>query len=138
MFNRMLVPYDGSMASETACALAIDLAEKYHSTVLVLTIGRPPEPALRFQMEPYLDEVRGHFRERFTVLGKRASAKGVKVRFDIRAGNAAEQIVRAVEENEIDLVIMGRRGKGEFQGWPLGTVSERVLTYASCAVLAIT
>lgn len=137
MFDKILIPYDGSMASEQAYALAIDLAEKYGSTVFVMTIARPPEPAVRFRAESYLAEVREYYKERFTALGRRAGAKGVKVRFEIRVGHPAELIVHVIRESEIDLVIVGRRGRSIVQGWPLGTVSERILTHANCAVLAV-
>jgi nucleotide-binding universal stress UspA family protein len=137
MFSKILIPYDGSLASEEAYALAVELAEKYHSAIFVMVIARPPEPAIHFQANAYLDEVREHYKERFAGMGRRAGMKAVKVRFDIRIGHPAEEIVRAAQQDKIDLVIIGRRGKAAVQGRPLGTVSERVLTYANCAVLAV-
>lgn len=137
MFNKILVPYDGSMASEQAYALALELAVKYHSAVLVLVIARPPEPAIGIETNGYLEAVREHYKDRIAAMTRRAHTKELEVRVDIRVGHPAEQIVHTAQEDDVDLIIMGRRGKSAVRGWPLGSVSERVLTYANCAVLAV-
>lgn len=137
MFNKILVPFDGSMAAEQAYALAVELAEKYRATLFVLLIARPPEPMVGTHANAYLNAVREHYKERFAALGRRAGMKDLKVHFDVRIGQPAELILDAAGQNDVDLIIMGRRGKTAVRGWPLGTVSERVLTYANCAVLAV-
>jgi nucleotide-binding universal stress UspA family protein len=135
MFDKILVPYDGSMASEEAFALALELAGKYQSALIVLSVARPPEPAT--SPGPTPDAVRAHYKERFGVMTRRAEAKAVKVRFDVAVGQPAEEIVDLVEKDDIDLIVMGRRGKNMLQRWHLGTVSDRVLAYAHCAVLVV-
>ena len=137
MFNKILVAFDGSMASEEAYALAVDFAERYRSTLFVLLIARPPEPMIDTHANAYLQAVRERYKARFAALGRRAGMKDIKVHFDVRIGQPAEQIIATAGENDVDLIIMGRRGKTAVRGWPFGTVSERVLTYANCAVLAV-
>jgi nucleotide-binding universal stress UspA family protein len=45
--------------------------------------------------------------------------------------------VIAAEREKVQLIIMGRRGKTMFKRWMLGSISERVLRYAHCAVLLV-
>lgn len=137
MFSKILVPFDTSMASEEAYALAVELAEKYRAALFVLMIARPPEPMIGAQAAVDVHAVREHYKERFSALARRAGVKDVKVHFDVRTGQPAEQIVDAAGQNDVDLIVMGRRGKTAVRGWPLGAVSERVLAYASCAVLVV-
>jgi nucleotide-binding universal stress UspA family protein len=57
--------------------------------------------------------------------------------FRIKAGHPAEQIVRAAEEQHIDLILLGHRGHGVFERWLLGSVSRAVIAYASCVVMIV-
>ncbi len=55
----------------------------------------------------------------------------------IRRGSAAEEIVHAAEELRANLIVMGSRGWGAMRSVFLGSVSERVLHSARCAVLVV-
>jgi nucleotide-binding universal stress UspA family protein len=49
-FRRMLIGYDGSPQSEKAVEIAFSLAQCIDSTVLVLAVARPPEPATSVEL----------------------------------------------------------------------------------------
>jgi len=53
----------------------------------------------------------------------------------VRAGAPADQIVRAADELEADLIVIGGRGKGAMEAIVLGSVAYRVLHHAPCPVL---
>lgn len=53
----------------------------------------------------------------------------------VRAGMPADQIVRAADELEADLIVIGGRGKGAMEAIVLGSVAYRVLHHAPCPVL---
>ena len=53
----------------------------------------------------------------------------------VRAGGPADQIVRAADELDVDLVVIGGRGKGAMEAIVLGSVAYRVLHHAPCPVL---
>jgi nucleotide-binding universal stress UspA family protein len=84
-----------------------------------------------------IDVATAHFEEAFAVLAKRAGTRGVTLRTDIEVGHPAEQIVVAAEREKVQLIVMGKRGKTTFKRWMLGSISERVLRYAHCAVLVV-
>jgi len=53
----------------------------------------------------------------------------------VAEGHAAEQIIRAVREREIDLVVLGSHGKGMLERLLIGSTSSKVLAGAPCSVL---
>jgi nucleotide-binding universal stress UspA family protein len=53
------------------------------------------------------------------------------------AGHAGNQILKAIDSNGIDLVVVGARRQGAVRRLLLGSVSEFVLTHAPCSVLVV-
>ena len=53
----------------------------------------------------------------------------------VRGGAPADQIVRAADELDVDLIVIGGRGKGAMEAIVLGSVAYRVLHHAPCPVL---
>ena len=53
----------------------------------------------------------------------------------VRGGAPADQIIRAADEFEADLIVVGGRGKGAIEAIVLGSVAYRVLHHAPCPVL---
>jgi nucleotide-binding universal stress UspA family protein len=63
--------------------------------------------------------------------------RGAAPRVDtiVRSGEPADQIIRAADELEADLIVIGGRGKGAVEAILLGSVAYRVLHHAPCPVL---
>ncbi len=59
----------------------------------------------------------------------------VRVVTQIRAGTPADQIIRAADELDVDLIVVGGRGRGAVQAILLGSVAYRVMHHATCPVL---
>lgn len=58
-----------------------------------------------------------------------------KIRVIFRNGRPARAILKTIEEQNIDMVIMGSRGLSEVKGMLLGSVSQRVASAAPCTVV---
>jgi nucleotide-binding universal stress UspA family protein len=52
-------------------------------------------------------------------------------------GDAATEIIKYIQENEIDMVVCGSRGLSAVSGWLLGSVSRKLVHYAGCSVLIV-
>ena len=63
------------------------------------------------------------------------SASGLKVESLVRWGNPAEEILSLAHEEQVDLVVIGAKGTGDPERFPLGSVSQKVMKYADCSVL---
>jgi nucleotide-binding universal stress UspA family protein len=137
LFKKIMVAYDGSAQAEAAFAHALELAARFGADLLILSVIRPAEPAMRVHPDGAVAEARAYFEERFSKLRLEAASKGVSLASEIASGHPAEEIVRAAEREHADLIVMGRRGKSLFERWKLGSISERVLRYAHCPVLAV-
>lgn len=53
-------------------------------------------------------------------------AGGVVKRTDVLIGAAAQQIAHYAEDEDIDMIVMGRRGLGDLGGMLMGSVSHKV------------
>lgn len=106
------------------------------ASVLIFAVARPPEPPTSVELEAVLDDAREHYEQGFQAIRNRA-AEEIDLATAIGVGHPAEQIVHKAETENIDLIILGRRGVSRFEKWLLGSISERVLRYAHCPVMVV-
>ena len=55
----------------------------------------------------------------------------------IRSGEAAQEIVKAAKELDVDLIVMATHGRTGIEHFLLGSVAERVVRTATCPVLTV-
>jgi nucleotide-binding universal stress UspA family protein len=55
----------------------------------------------------------------------------------IRVGQPARTIVHVAEQLEVDCIVMGSRGLGDFEGLLLGSVSHKVASLAKCTCVTV-
>ena len=151
MFDRILVPLDGSEYSLKALKLAVQIAKSHDSKKLALiNVYSVTVPAYGFSelgglgmnaevYQAMLDAGRDNSAKTVGDGKNLAIAQGISAElietFSIE-GHAVEEIVRTAKENEFDLIVMGHRGKGRFETL-LGSVSHGVTSHAPCPVLVV-
>jgi nucleotide-binding universal stress UspA family protein len=69
--------------------------------------------------------------------GKRLREDGWSGEALVRNGNPVDEILRIAEEIDADLIVLGSHGIGMAKRFLLGSVSDRVLEYATCSVLIV-
>ena len=94
------------------------------------------------RIAPYLasqlDEFNHKDEKRLSMLASRLNMKGkADVVFDIRYGSPFSEIMRAAEEDESDLLVLGSQGRGFISELFLGSVSHNIARHAKCSVLII-
>ncbi len=136
-FRKIMVGYDGSPQADKASEVAFSLARSVDCKVLVFAVARPPEPATRVEVEAMLEDAEEHFEENFKKLRKRAEEFDVDLETAIAVGHPIEQIVHRAETDNIDLIVLGRRGMSRFEKMLVGSTSEKVLRYAHCPVMVV-
>jgi nucleotide-binding universal stress UspA family protein len=62
---------------------------------------------------------------------------GVRFQVEVRIGEAARAILEYAQEQNVDLIILGRQGRGTLTQWLLGNVSSKVAHKARCPVLVV-
>ncbi len=148
------VATDGSDAADRAIDFAADLASKFSvdlvlthvisASTLATTSAGPGRP-LAHQRAPIrveygsVPEVLTNTANDLAAKAKgRAEARGAQhVYTEVRAGEPAEVILSVAKEREADVIVLGKRGQGRLAGLLLGSISQKVVTQARCAVIVI-
>ena len=157
LITKILVGVDGSENSEKALDYALEIAEKFSSSVMILNVFQPP-PELGYQpnmlqqtsMSGYPQDSIGYppnmafikdlRNVHETVLSKvteRATKlkPALEITAELKEGDAASQIVETAANGQFDLIVVGHRGGSKINELFLGSTSERVAHQAKCPVL---
>ncbi|PCR91505.1 universal stress protein [Natrinema ejinorense] len=139
MYDRILVPTDGSREVERALEYAFDLAERHDATVRALYVvnaagygGLPMETALEGVSDALREEGRSAIRR-----VEELAPDDVTVETQVLEGTPSQVIVREADPSACDLVVMGTHGRGGIDRLLLGSVTERVVRRASVPVLTV-
>ena len=136
MFKQILLATDGSPVVERQILYAEHLARVEPAEIVVLHAYAPPEHYANYAgYEQLLEQYRVVAQAVVDEAVNELRDDGVTARGEVRHGSAAEAILGAVADNDIDLVVLGRGG-GSLQEL-LGGVSAQVLRHARCPVLLI-
>jgi nucleotide-binding universal stress UspA family protein len=139
MYRRILVPLDGSELAETAIPHAELLASATGAELELVRVT-----LLRFVQTPdgrgYVVQEDGDREEAEEYLQgwqQRLSGRGIKVGWQVRGGNVAEEIVELATGTKVDLIVMSTHGRTGARLWAYGSVAEKVLRAAPCSVLVV-
>jgi nucleotide-binding universal stress UspA family protein len=76
--------------------------------------------------------------EKLKTARQRAEALGVSdVRLESETGDVAQSIIEAARRDEVDMIVLGKRGLGRLSGLLLGSVSQKLVSVAPCAVIVV-
>lgn len=144
MFERILVPLDGSELAEQALPLATRLAQAGDGNLLLMRsviVGMLITPIGFDQDMSYRDWEHSHRRREATAYLKAIQASGrlkdVSTRFMTLDGEPASTIVDLAADDNYDLIVMTTNGERGVTRWVFGSVTERVLRNATCPVLVL-
>lgn len=147
MYDKILVPTDGSSTAEAAFEHAIELARQYDAEILALyvvdtdamSITLGPEQVDRVMTGQF--EGMGEVKEEAEAALERVEAiadeRRVECDTEIRAGTPHKKIGDCIDDSDIDVVVMGSHGRGGLKRRIMGSVTERVLRSTTVPVLVI-
>jgi nucleotide-binding universal stress UspA family protein len=139
MFEKILVPLDGSELAATILPQVEDLAKSQKSEITLLTVSNIPGTAIMAEagaaiIDPILRWRKSTAEEYLTETTKTLTARGLKVSWVYLEGVPAREIIRYADEARCDLIAMATHGRGEV-AWVLGSVAEQVVSHATVPVL---
>lgn len=140
MYDRILVPTDGSVYAEAAAERALELAGTVDAEVFAISVvetgpfGSVRLPGDSASAEEAFTERAETFVAR---IAERARDRGVDVTTEVREGIAVQEILECVAEIDADLVVMGTRGRGGVGQLLLGSVTEDVTRHGDVDVLVV-
>ena len=142
----ILVPTDFSHPSNKALGEAIDIASQYKAKIHLIHVipqdldymCSPDYCVEAGSMRQIEEKARpGALQSLQKQLQKFPEAVGLEVIMEIRAGNPADEILKAQIENEIDLIVMAPLGRTGIAQFLLGSVTNNVVRGVRCLVLLV-
>ncbi len=147
MIEKILVAVDGSENSNRALDFALDLAEKYRASVLVLNVfqlppsTRVPEDAMTAFPSTLIvpkDFQKIHEEILTKALARAREVKpNVTVESKLREGEPALEIVDEAKTGGFGVVVVGHKGMGRVREIFMGNISEKVAHLAPCPVIIV-
>ena len=139
MDERIIVPLDGSKVGESALPYVEDLVlklspgAKVEVTLLQVLRSEPVAPVsgegtvtIEYTKNQ-IEEAKKQATEYLDKTGESLGSKGAKVTARVEMGDAADEIVKAAEEINADLIAMSTHGRSGISRWAFGSVTDKVL-----------
>lgn len=147
MYQKILLPTDGSKFAEKAAEHAIWIASRSGAEIIVLNVietsslvGLPAEDLIVKIKEMLKEEGRRSLErisEMISQSEEESKTEDVKITLKTEEGSPADSILKTIENENIDLVVMGTSGKHGLDRFLLGSVTEKVVRSSECPVLAV-
>ena len=149
MYNKILLPTDGSRNSEKAIAHALTIAEFEDAEIIILNVVDSvyltglPEEDLITKSEMILEEESKKVISRVEKIireleeEKGSEAKDIKISARTIEGNAADVILKISEQEDIDLIVIASSGKHMLDRFLLGSVTEKTVRHTKVPILVI-
>jgi len=145
---KILIPLDGSRIGEAALPYVEELVSKLSPRVKVevtllqvvsllthyVVAGEAVAPITYTEKE--MEQIQQEARDYLNTVGEGISKKvGVKIKVEV--GNAAEEIIKAADEINVDLIAMSTHGRHGISRWAFGSVTDKVLRGGHKPVLLV-
>ncbi len=149
MFERILVPLDGSKMGETALTHVQHLLSKMGpdvktEVVLLQVISSLSHYVIAGEASvqvPYtekeIEQIKRKVRNYLNKTGETLKAQGVTVKAKVATGKPADEIVKAAEELKADLIAMSTHGRSGLSRLTFGSVTDKVLRTGTVPVLVV-
>jgi len=154
LFEKILVPLDGSEHSLKALEIAIQIAKKFDGKITLIhvysvtirpvimpeptTLTPPMIPAMTpAEVSKAVEATRKAGASILTDGEQKVKAKEVQVETTLREGHTVQEIVKTAKEGKFDLIVIGGRGISKIRELLLGSVTDGVIHHAPCPVLVI-
>ena len=130
IYTNILVPTDGSKAAKRATDHAVDLAAADGATIhalYVMDVGDAGFVAVPSDIKETRTRLENKGREYTDAVRRAAEEAGVECVTQVKSGIPHEELREYVEDHDIDLIVMGRRGRSDPDKPLLGSLTDRVL-----------
>ncbi len=141
MYQKVIVPLDGSGWSESAIPQAAEIARVHDAELILLHVYQPKGGDYADQWalaghQQIAEQPYEQVRDRLIALRNQLRQEGLRAReVLLRANNPAQAICEFVEsEDGISLVVMSTHGRTGLARWLMGSVAQKVIQNGRCPV----
>jgi nucleotide-binding universal stress UspA family protein len=137
MYKKILVAYDGSGPSRKALDTAIATAGRDGAALFVISVCHPPEIGDDVETEAVIEHSKRFHRGLLAEARGHISKAGLAAHYELSVGHPAERILCHADDKDVDLIVIGSRGRSKFAQLLLGSISRHVVQHAGCPVLVV-
>jgi len=142
--RKILVAVDGSDPSFDASACAIDLAKSNNAELIVLFIVSPlPYSLFQYAYIGRRKEIETIEKENAHQVVDKVKQKATENKVSVETvviiqyTSVVKEIVEYAEKMNVDMIVIGSKGKSGFKKLLMGSVASGVVTYSHCPVLVV-
>ena len=141
-FKRILFCTDFSESADAVFEFALDATvRRPGSTLYILHVIHEPDAqfwkSYIYEVDNVDEQARQTIDEKIATSYLSRVPAGVEVKVEVRIGPDAAAILEFAQAMEIDLIILGRHGHGGVGKALFGSVAEKIVRKAGCAVLVV-
>ncbi|WP_227376291.1 universal stress protein [Haladaptatus halobius] len=142
MFDRILIPTDGSDPAKPAVEMALNLAKVHNATLHILYIVDQPVSVSGMGegfsgLDDLLDALEKRGQQATKAIVEQARERDIETTAAVRRGNPHDDILTYAEEYDIDVIVMGTHGRTGVKRALLGSVTENVVRHSEIPVLTV-
>jgi len=139
MYKKILVATDGSEGAKKATAVAIALAALAQAELYALAVEEdlPKYAATIDEVEEVKAQRNGFFAQIMNEVKTMAAEQNLTVHTEVRPGHEVETIIHYIQEQGIDLLVIGFMGHSALFGRVWGSTSQNLTRLAPCSVLVV-
>jgi nucleotide-binding universal stress UspA family protein len=147
MYQKIMVPLDGSELAECALPHAIHIAKASKARIVLVSVTERIQgfriiedrtERLETRLSP---EARGKFEKQaqgyLDKIAKQLEREGLKVDTDVQFGSPSEGIIACSINNKCDIIIMASHGRSGISRWSHGSVADKVFRASNLPVLMV-
>ncbi len=142
MFKKIVLGSDGSESALHAARVAAEIARRFNSEVLLVSVFDPAPLLMPISMAPEgvppidlvmsaADETHRHIQQKTSQVLIDANVAYQAIQ---EMGHPIHAITETAQNEKADLIVLGSRGLGDWQSLLLGSVADGVLHHAPCPV----
>lgn len=141
MFNKILVPLDGSLFAEQALPSAVALTRLNHGTLVLMRVAGHPNTQIFVEGTAMFglpsDDSAAHCTAYLDQVAQTVREQEVEVQTHVVDGNIAHEILSEAAILKADAIVMTSHGRSGFGRWLMGSVADRVIQQANVPVLLV-
>lgn len=139
MYQRILVPLDGSQNAQSALKTAIQIARYFGSTLILMSVADQGSMSIASGSLPLdLSQELGKRAQQILNEGQSTvETAGVAMESFVTEGIPKNEIVSAAEDEEVDLIVIGKSGVDALNRLLIGSTTAYVVRRAPVQVLVV-
>ncbi|OGO01621.1 MAG: hypothetical protein A2Y72_01615 [Chloroflexi bacterium RBG_13_53_26] len=128
MYERILVPLDGSQLAEIALPYAEELSGRLGAEVTLIYVSESIDDPHRHMHQIYMQKMAESTKQDTEAYARKLGKElAIQVRSVNLAGNPAEEIVKYADRENTGLIVLSTHGQSGIGRWTIGSIANKVV-----------